>query len=121
MRAMHVLHPWKVETVSLGEGSLYEVVAREDDLDVNRADLSWAERLLDFSSSWVRSGNPKSLPSAPGVSISPTDFKGSGSHTGVRIPLVEADARAIKARDDADWKAKAAMKGSQTAPPPSKS
>lgn len=93
----------------------------EDDLDVNRVDLSWAERLLDFSSSWVRSVNPKSLPSAPGVSISATDLKGSSSHTGVRIPLAEADARAIKARHDADWKAKAAMKGSPTVPPPSKS
>jgi hypothetical protein len=93
----------------------------EDDLDVNRADLSWAERLLDFSSSWVTSVNPKSLPSAPGVSISATDFKGSSSHTGVRIPLDEADARALKARHDADWKAKVATKGSQTVPPPSKS
>jgi hypothetical protein len=47
--------------------------------------------------------------------------EGSSSHTGVRIPLAEADARAIKARHDADWKAKAAMKGSPTVPPPSKS
>jgi hypothetical protein len=93
----------------------------EDDLDVNRVDLSWAERLLDFSSSWVTSVDPKSLPSAPGVSISATESKGSSSHTGVRIPLDEADARAIKARHDADWKAKAATKRSQTVPPPSKS
>jgi hypothetical protein len=93
----------------------------EDDLDVNRADLSWAERLLDFSSSWVTSVNPKSLPSVPGVSISATESRGSSSHTGVRIPLNEADARAIKARHDADWRAKAAMRGSQTVQPPSKS
>jgi hypothetical protein len=93
----------------------------EDDLDVNRGDLGWAERLLDFSSSWATSVDQKSLTSAPGVSISATDFKGSSSHTGVRIPLDEADARAIKARHDADWKAKAAMNRSQTVPPPSKS
>ena len=36
----------------------------EDDLDVNRIDPSWAVKLLDFSSSWVTSVNPKSLPSA---------------------------------------------------------
>jgi hypothetical protein len=93
----------------------------EDDLDINRADLSWAERLLDFSSSWVASVNPRSLPSESGVSIRVTDFKGSSSHTGVRIPLDEADARALKARHDADWKAKAAMRGSHTVRPPSKS
>ena len=67
-------------------------------VEVNRIDLGWATKPLDFSQSWVISPSAEGLEKNPGVKIKLSDISGSSSHTGVPVPLAEADARAIKAR-----------------------
>jgi hypothetical protein len=89
-----------------------------DDIPVSRIDMGWAEKPLDFSNSWVTVVNTKSLASDPSITSSATHLEGSSSTTGVQVPLDEEDARAIKSRRDALWKAKAAKTESQRSPPP---
>jgi hypothetical protein len=75
-----------------------------DDVPVTRIDLLWAEKPLDFSNSWVTV--VKSPPSEPGVTVNSSEIKGSSSGGGGGVRLDEADARALKERRDAAWKAK---------------
>ena len=86
-------------------------------VEVNRIDLGWATKPLDFSQSWVISPSAEGLEKNPGVKIKLSDISGSSSHTGVPVPLAEADARAIKARRDAALKSTPVPK--QAKPPQS--
>jgi hypothetical protein len=77
-----------------------------DEVTVDRIDTGWAAKLLDFSKKWVSVADPKPQSTRPGVTTKLSDYSGSSANTGVRVELDEKDARAIKARRDAAWKAK---------------
>ena len=102
-----------IKVRSLAPGESHSIVLHYDglqwlgeDVPVNRIDLGWAEKGLDLSESWVAAIDPRSLQGGSGSTAKVSNSKGSSKATGIRVRLVEADARTLKERRDAALKAK---------------
>jgi hypothetical protein len=73
----------------------------DDRVGVDRVDLGWATKLLDYKASWVVPGETKSEGGRPDVTLKIADSHVSSSSTGILVELGPEDARALKERRDA--------------------
>jgi hypothetical protein len=117
-----------IKIATLGPGAEHEfelhylgVTWLGDDVPVDRIDLGWATRPLDFSESWVVSPSAEGFGKNKGVKIKLSDMSLSNANTSVPVPLAEADARSLKARRDAALKSKPAPKEAKPVQTPVKS
>ncbi len=91
------------------------------DVPVDRIDLGWATKPLDFSESWVVSPSAEGFGKRKGVKIKLSDMSLSNTGTSVPVPLAEADARSLKARRDGVLKSNPAPKDANPVQTPLKS
>jgi hypothetical protein len=76
----------------------------DDRVGVDRVDLGWATKLLDYKASWVVPGETKSEGGRPGVTLKIADSHVSSGSTGILVELDPEDVRALKERRDAGLK-----------------